>query len=80
MANCVALKTIRAAGDLSLEDEATLREYHYRMGDLDKSLGAGNREKPFGTLRFDARALVYQRTNCRSTNCSTKKQSYDLLL
>ena len=47
MANCVALKTIRAAGDLSLEDEATLREYHYRMGDLDKSLGAGDSGKAF---------------------------------
>ena len=55
MANCVALKTIRAAGDLSLEDEATLREYHYRMGDLDKSLGAGDSGKSllgrYGSMR-----------------------------
>ncbi len=47
VANCVALKTIRAAGDLSLKGEATLREYHYGMGDLDQALGAGESGKAF---------------------------------
>jgi hypothetical protein len=40
--NCAGLKRMRAAGDLSLKEEATIRENHYNMGDLDsRYLGSG---------------------------------------
>lgn len=35
IANCAGLERMRAAGDLSLRDEATIRENHYDMGALD---------------------------------------------
>ncbi len=50
-ANCVALKTIRAAGDLSLRDEAKLREHHYGLGVLDVSLGGSGRAFWDATVR-----------------------------